>query len=361
MKILFNTVQPGAASRADETLLEIATGMAHNFPNDQITILYPEDQENPSHAEERVRRVAIQRPTSPVLKNYLLAKRLRQAIVSAAPDVIFTTLPIQGTDEFRQVYLPSSAIYPFLNGTKKISEKDKDHLKRCLEISKKTLVFSQHEKDFLIDILSAAADRIEVAHRIIPANTQPLAYEERLGIKDTISGGNEYFLCSPADDSLLTTVLKGFSGFKKWQRSHMRLILLVEDEVRCESLSKLLSNYRFHEDVQILPASDIHYEKATAAAYALIAPDKYATDLRLAIRCIAEDTPLIIPSGSVCDEIVGKDAFHFAYNDKDDIARVMLESFRDENKRSAIIRSAAGLSAILDSRNFFSELRRLSL
>jgi glycosyltransferase involved in cell wall biosynthesis len=115
-------------------------------------------------------------------------------------------------------------------------------------------------------------------------------------VKDQFSGGVDYFLVSAfaGDDKDLLPVLKGYSLFKKWQLSHMQLLVTVDPSADMESLRSVLASYKYRNDVKLIEGiSDDEWVELLGAAYCLVHPslhDHFPVNI---LRAMASGIPVI--------------------------------------------------------------------
>jgi hypothetical protein len=92
-----------------------------------------------------------------------------------------------------------------------------------------------------------------------------LEWSEMSAAKEQISNGNNYLLIFAGLENI-TSILKEFSVFKKWQHSTMHLVFVLENEIDINKANTILKGYKFKQDVSIFASNQV---KATwlAASY----------------------------------------------------------------------------------------------
>lgn len=117
-------------------------------------------------------------------------------------------------------------------------------------------------------------------------------WEEKEQVKDTYTGGREYFLFAgdifPPDHIII--LLKAFSHFKKWQLSNMKLVLAGKANKKTAKLKDKLTTYKYREDVVIIenPSPDIS-DTLLQAAYAPVSIDKTEEELARHLLLLYKD------------------------------------------------------------------------
>lgn len=96
-----------------------------------------------------------------------------------------------------------------------------------------------------------------------------LNYNDKQQIIDGFADGRLYFLCNciSLNNQEVISILKSFSAFKKWQHSHMKIMLFTYDL----SLEETLKTYKYKDDVIIhQPINFDLIQKIIASSYACI-------------------------------------------------------------------------------------------
>lgn len=159
------------------------------------------------------------------------------------------------------------------------------------------------------------------------------SYEEREATKNEYSGGHEYFLYPATGFSFdrLKIVLKAFSIFKKWQKSSMRMVLLVNVEFE-KSISKELALYKYRGDLMICNPAD-NGRRLMKSAYAILldSPDIFTT----ALPSMKSGVPVIVKEDHHTKHIL-QGAVHTTWQEKD-ISEKMMSLYKDEHRRSEVI------------------------
>lgn len=359
MKVLINSISKVTDSDSVTTLLNLAYHYTTAFPNDDVLFLAPDTHAQfPLHKNPSLNIATLKRPLSPFFKNTIEVKKIHAEIRKFQPDAILTVHPLGGTGRGNVIFFPPSSLQRQTAKQPHASDSLKTEIIAGIARSSKTIVFSESEKQVVTNICSGSEAKVNVLYRMFPHPALKMNHNEQQEIMQKYTGSNAYFFCCTSDEGTAINILKGFSGFKKWQRSHMRLILSPEQEIQ-PRFDALLSAYRFKNDVTILPAESPDTPKAIASAYAVLMPEKLNSDFELAVTAINAEVSLIIPNGSIYSEVIREGAFYFNFQDKDDITRVFLASFREETRRAQMIRSASALVSSLSENNFSTNLRKL--
>lgn len=356
MKILINAVGRDYNPDSTELFYNIAENISGLYPENEVVILLPEnDRSVTKNNYSGLKPVFVKHSSSPVLGGFITEKKIISEIHNHQPDIVVTIDGLKDKKLPPVVWMAGKAVESLLLKPGTVLKRQKKEREESLKNSDRIVVYSKAEKTFLAEQFPEYSAKIKIIYRTVsPISTTIISFEQKQLIKEKISGGSEYFLCHPAtDQQILTTVLKGFTGFKKWQKSGMKMILSAAGENSHTQLTELISAYRFKNDVSIVTVNTPGYTDIIAGAYAFLLPEKYNPDFNFPLSAIKSGTALIIPENSICAEIMQDKAFHFKYRDKDDITRVLLESFRDERRRSEIILSSKEVLEQAEKNNFY--------
>lgn len=172
--------------------------------------------------------------------------------------------------------------------------------------------------------------RYPAAESNIPQN-----FAQKEILKNQYAGGHEYFLYdgsySSAEQTI--TVLKAFSLFKKWQKSAMKLLMILP-EISAKNTEKKLQTYKFREDVSLVTTADIN--SLYAAAYALLFfPEQKHIPFSIADAGSFE-VPVILPADDFYKAVFEQSA---AYTEPTEtaISQAMMQLYKDENLRNHLV------------------------
>lgn len=361
MKILINTISKYSDRQNEQFLKDIHQNYADFYPGDEMIWLVSEDR-SPLWLHEITKNkvLIVKRNDIPLINNIRERKKILSWVSTLNPDTVLGLNPVFAASSYHQVFLPS-CLTDIYKSPDSISSAQKKKLSKGFASCSAAIVHSKYERDFWSHHFPSSESKTRILYQSSTHLNTPLNYAEKISAKEKFTSVQDYFLAAPGPDKETTTLmLKGFSGFKRWQRSHMKLVLSARNTAEKNDLEALLTNYRFREDVIIADTESDDYDLIIASCYAAILPDKFDYDFRFAIRAISGAVLLIIPEESIYSEIIQPDqAFTFKYHDKDDITRVLLTSFREEQKRSATILKAGNLTGIYNRQSYFRQLHQI--
>jgi glycosyltransferase involved in cell wall biosynthesis len=213
----------------------------------------------------------------------------------------------------------------------------KRYTPKFLEKSKQIVTVSQFSKADIIEKYKIDASKITVIHNGINQLYQPLHWAQHQTVKEKYANGKEYFICvtSIHPRKNIMHLLKAFSIFKKWQHSNMKLIIVGRMAWKNNEFEKLLSTYKYKEDVVLLgylPTNEV--AQLVGASYCAIYPslfEGFGVPIIEAMQC---EVPIITSNNSGMIEAGGDAAFFANPNDVNEIAQQMQNVYKDETLRS---------------------------
>ena len=211
---------------------------------------------------------------------------------------------------------------------------------RFLKKAKTIIAYSEYAKADIIKQFKINTHKIQVTDSGTYENCKPINIEERENIKEKYADGNEYFIYSGiiSPQKNLMNLLKGFSAFKKRQRSSMQLIIAGQPGKKYKEFIESLSLYRFNKEVKLLDnLSPKEIVKIIASAYAMIYPVLYETTANSLMEAMKCAVPVITSSTGAIPDICGEAALFFDPENPKDIAEKMMLIFKDEELRKELI------------------------
>lgn len=192
-------------------------------------------------------------------------------------------------------------------------------------------------KSFLLEGIVTAAE---------PANNDDM--------RELVASGREYFIL--ADFNLtqekLTSLLKGFSVFKRMLHSSWKLMLVLrsEETISRVDVEKLLSNYKYREDIII--TDDSQLPEKLRDAYCLVTVDNSERFPIPIIEAARVGTPAITTVTNSVKHIFDDSVAYVAENSSEAIGDMLMKVYKEENFRKALIgklksRNIPGLNGAL--------------
>lgn len=215
--------------------------------------------------------------------------------------------------------------------------------KKFLAKAKSIVAVSEFTKQDIIRQYQIPGRKISVIGGAAREGFVPFNWFEREDVKDGFSEGREYFLFTGGihPRKNLMNLLKAFSLFKKWQHSNMKLLVAGRLAWDYEDVLTKLKTYRYRDDVVLLDhVPDDQLKRITASAYALVYPsffEGFGLPIIEAMQC---EVPVVTSNTSSMPETGGDAALYADPSDPDAIAKHMMNLYKDESMRYALI--AAG-------------------
>lgn len=180
---------------------------------------------------------------------------------------------------------------------------------------------------------------VSVAYAWAEASFEPIIdWQERQEVKNVYTEGKEYFWfsCTSNTEMNLMSLLKAFSGFKKWQKSNMKL--LITGNISNLDIIEKLKTYKYREDVVLL--GNVKHEelvKIVAAAYTAVympASESYAISVMQAMQ---SEVTVLAGRNSCLEEIGGDACLLVEPNEHETFAQRMILLYKDEDLRKILI------------------------
>ena len=321
--------------RTDFNYLCFST-LAAQYP--EIEFLMLNNQNNdPCFISEKNIKSAIVKPEA---TNYFKAKLLSEFGI---PSVLkkhkvnfffsYNTLSVK-KGEYKQVVFVNDL--SFLNKKSRIKD-----ISRADYI----IVVNQFLKKSAEKILPEKKDNIIVIPGIVNKATTPLSFNQREEVKKEFSGEKDYFLlfAENCDMEKIIVGLKAFSQFKKWQKSSMKLLIAIKNN-QLQELQSIISNYKFREDVIMLPEkSESVINAIIASSYCLIFPDVTNFQRHNIFFGMQSEVPVILPDNP-SEKSSFETAAMFGTENEKTLSKNMMLMYKDEETRSAIIQAAKAIT-----------------
>ena len=262
-------------------------------------------------------------PKNPLLKKLWIEKTLIGLLKKVKADIFISA------DNFcsSRASLPQYILLPNLEEIKL------QHANKAQRL----IVLSKSNKKQLIDKLKIPEKKIAVVD-LSPGKAYHQIFEEKKEvIKNKYCEGKEYFLsgCRFQKQESIIDLLKSFSHFKKRQQSSFKLLMMTGPG---SSNKKSIETYKYRNDVVIIESiSEEEEAEIMATAYAFVVNSDTKENMITALNAMKSGVPIIAVDNSSVNEIAG-DAALYAANDIKDIGEKMMQLYKDENLRSALIK-----------------------
>lgn len=335
MKILINCISPFEHLQSTSFLIGLANDLANKSKEDQFCLLLSE-KDALQTSSDNIEIATVKNPPSKALFFTIYKKRkLLRIVRNINADRVLCIYPILSKIK-QEYFLATPLLQLYLSGKKHDAFKKLIH--KFLKTENHLIVFSEKDKKLLAEDFQYSKNNISVIYPFKNISKTEISFEKKQSLKEQISNGSEFFMCPVLlSDNELILLLKGFSGFKKWQKSEMKLVVTARDESEQKAIEKVLENYRFKESVIIIfRENEKEFSELIASAYATIFTSKTSLEISYLLLSLTEKVPALVQQESVFSEIAGDAALYF--NDtKEDITRQLLAVFKDEKSRASFV------------------------
>lgn len=166
---------------------------------------------------------------------------------------------------------------------------------------------------------------------------KPATWEESLDIREVYSDGTDFFLVNSIGQNIDYSIqlLKGFSIFKKWQKSSMKIVFLTDDVL---ALQQSVANYKYRDDVRIInQPNENERTKIIASAYCAIHLPQDDSNNLFAMETFQSNVPLLLHKNSTMFEWIENNAFQIDELSFETIGQAFITMYKAENVRSRFI------------------------
>lgn len=166
-----------------------------------------------------------------------------------------------------------------------------------------------------------------------------LSWDEQQTIKEKYSEGEEYFFVNCINQPLENTlqILKGFSILKKWQKSNIKLLLLVDS---ITNIQNSLSNYKYRNDVQLVNAPDeTEISRIIGSAYCTIDLNNLDSELAFFKNSIMQEIPCLVTQNCTASQTIENKTFLVEKIDVDEIGKAFITIYKAEYLRAEYMES----------------------
>jgi glycosyltransferase involved in cell wall biosynthesis len=210
----------------------------------------------------------------------------------------------------------------------------------ALQNAKHIFVAENFIKEILINEFALLPEKITTTYYGVIKKNIFSSNDVSLKIKDTYSNGYDYFLFevnqSSADKLLI--LLKAFSLFKKWQKSALKLGLLLQN-ISEENLIHNFTNYKYKDDIFFVK---VDAEALVASAFACIHFTNYAAN-SLSFVALQNRVPVIAVENNTNNSIFENAALFCTLSEKS-LSEKMQLLYKNEYIRNEI--TANGLALL---------------
>lgn len=190
-------------------------------------------------------------------------------------------------------------------------------------------------------------DKIKMIYGGPSETDMPASEEFKNHVKNKFTEGKEYFLyrgpLGPQQN--IIKLLKGFSFFKKRQRTSMKLVLVGELLWPKNEFEKLINTYKYREDI-VTVNKITEEEKANLLAASFCYIQLHAhNNLLFVLNAMQSGVPVLCEGLTLIKDRLGESALYFEAADDVAIAEKMMFLYKDEGQRNRIIENGKTVAA----------------
>jgi glycosyltransferase involved in cell wall biosynthesis len=206
--------------------------------------------------------------------------------------------------------------------------------------AKQIITVSEFSMRDIIDHYPHAKGKISVIYNASDKRFSPLGWNDKEQVKGKYADGSEYFLYAGSihPRKNLVNLLKGFSWFKKRQRSNMKLIIAGRLAWGADEFVRQMQTYKYREEIVMTGyVSDGEMQQLIGAAYAMVYPSYWEGFGMPLLEAMQAGVPVITSASSSMPEIGGNAALYCEPGDSEGWGKAMGLLYKDENLRSSLI------------------------
>ncbi|MCY7293612.1 MAG: hypothetical protein LH615_15650 [Ferruginibacter sp.] len=242
---------------------------------------------------------------------------------------------------------PSLSITQFLFFSDTIFEKYKNvffkkKIIAAINAAENIFVTDDYIAALLTEKYKIHGNKITPLYFDLSSKNASLGWNDLEAIKELYSDGIDYYLFPVSDGSSkkIITVLKAFSQFKKWQKSSMKLLLLL-DNIAEENLISDFKNYKYRNDVKIITQDDENVLPIVAASFAVVFFGGY-TDVDVAFSALQNNIP-VIAADNKANNLLFKNAVLYSDVSENELAIKIQLIYKDELQKNVLIQQSSSL------------------
>ena len=303
-------------------LKSLIENLAITHPQHTFYLIVPNDVID--GFDDKLFKVIFLTIRSPLFHQFRLEQKVLKTIKDIKADRLFSF------NAFLKTSISQSLILDHARTKNKFSSK-------TLEKLKAIFVLSESGKTFLLNQYKLDPQKIKILYGGHSKLFVSIPDEVKESLKEKYTDGKEYFIYrgSIEKDQNIIPLLKGFSIFKKRQKSSMKLLLMGKLAWQNTEFDKLIGSYKYRDDVLIvIDVSPIDEAQIVAAAYAYIQP--YCHNLLFSFDALQSGVPVLIDK-SLEKEVFSDAALYFESANDADIAEKMMLVYKDESLRNQLI------------------------
>jgi glycosyltransferase involved in cell wall biosynthesis len=292
----------------------LITQLAKAHPADDFYWIKEEGFPDDLHIYSNLKTIFIQ-PPGKLLYTFNLNRKINGQIKKLKVDALLSVDTI--VDSAKQQCLV-------------ISHTDNQLQKAKLQRGQSVLCLSETLKSNLEEQYTIDPQNIRLIYGGPSLDASLLSDDEKAAVKEKFTKGKEYFLYRGSFHSPnVVQLLKGFSIFKKRQKSNMKMVLMGEDNSGNNEFTALLNTYKYRDDVVLAKLEDNTQIELTAAAFAYIQPYR-SNSLCFVFDALQNNIPALVDASSPLLEIDSDAALCFDTHSSEDIADALMRIYKDE-------------------------------
>lgn len=303
---------------------EFLAFLCNGYPEHQFVFITNAQNRLSISPKENPKEVLLNDSDNPFVQ-LVQQRRLKREIAKLHPDVYLGSP--------RSIFSKQTNFSLFISSAEEL--KKARQKKRNSEVVFCTDSFSYHQ---LLALPLPQAKKVYYASPAPLSVYKQVDWEERERIKKELTDGCEYFLLlNPfIKEEPFVNLLKAFSFFKKRLQTSFKLVMAAGEDELPESLSKLMSTYKYKSDLLFAGGLSSPKKRASlaAASYAALQLDASHSSYLLPQDALACGVPVVRCSSAAQQE---QEPFISTGAAAEDMARMLMLLYKDEQYRKQVI------------------------
>ncbi len=196
-----------------------------------------------------------------------------------------------------------------------------------------------------------------------PDNFRKFEWHEKIMIKAMHADNHDYFISVIYDNAEddFTILLRGFSIFKKWQQSNMKLLLLPKYESFDKIIHEKLKTYKYRDDVNLLEDLDeTAVVSALASAHSFIHFSSGFADLMILSIALKCALPIIIFKDQDVEEYLDDAAYFTRDRLPESLGNALINLYKDESLQAQLKEAAEKQASYFNRETYRTQLWQLA-
>ncbi len=314
-------------------LLTAIKSISSNNPSDTFIIFTERNVKNLSSNCTQI--IITPAPKNRLLLYYWYSYKLPKLVLKYGITVFVTDAGMRTA---------TSNIKQYLFFTNTVFAKDKNvffkkKTSEAIKMAENIFVTDEYIAALIMEKFDSNADKIKSLSFGLPAKKLNLQWSETEKNKEKYADGFDYFLFPVSKDSSkkIIAVFKAFSQFKKWQKSSMKMVLLLNN-IDEENLITDFKNYKYRSDVKIIIQTKDNVLPIIEAAFITVFFGSYI-DVSFVFSALQNNIAVIAADNKI-NNLLFKNTVLYSDVSENELSTKMQLLYKDELQKNVLIQQS---------------------